>query len=111
MCIANSGEGSHVANCKAEVQNKLEKENIMKTLVTAVALATLIATPVLAQTIKPAPRAKVQVQQSYPQFRTTHKQHSTNPAYDVYDTAGNYLGSDPDPTIRTMILTDQGSSE
>jgi hypothetical protein len=29
--------------------------------------------------------------------------HSTNPAYDVYDTQGNYLGSDPDPFIRNDL--------
>jgi hypothetical protein len=29
--------------------------------------------------------------------------HSTNPAYDVYDTQGNYVGSDPDPFIRNDL--------
>ncbi|MPZ39590.1 MAG: hypothetical protein GEU95_16340 [Rhizobiales bacterium] len=29
--------------------------------------------------------------------------HSPNPAYDVYDTQGNYIGSDPDPFIRNEL--------
>jgi len=29
--------------------------------------------------------------------------HSPNPSYDVYDTQGNYVGSDPDPFIRNDL--------
>jgi hypothetical protein len=29
--------------------------------------------------------------------------HSPNPAYDVYDTQGNYISSDPDPFIRNEL--------
>src|SRR5262249_34103987 len=32
--------------------------------------------------------------------------HSSNPAYDVYDTRGWYIGSDPDPTGPFMISID-----
>jgi len=35
--------------------------------------------------------------------------HSSNPAYDVYDTRGWYIGSDPDPTVRFMIAIDPAS--
>ena len=35
------------------------------------------------------------------------KKYSTNPAHDVYDTRGWYLGSDPDPTVRAMIARDR----
>jgi len=34
------------------------------------------------------------------------KKYSTNPANDVFDTRGKYLGSDPDPTIRSMLYRD-----
>jgi hypothetical protein len=34
------------------------------------------------------------------------KKHSTNPAYDVYDIRGQYVGSDPDPTVRAQIARD-----
>jgi hypothetical protein len=37
------------------------------------------------------------------------KKYSTNPANDVFDTRGQYLGSDPDPTIRSMLLRDVGN--
>jgi hypothetical protein len=37
------------------------------------------------------------------------KNYSTNPANDVYDVRGNYVGSDPDPTIRSMLLRDVGN--
>ncbi len=34
------------------------------------------------------------------------RKHSTNPANDVYDVRGNYVGSDPDPTVRAQIARD-----
>lgn len=30
--------------------------------------------------------------------------HSSNPANDVYDTQGHYIGSDPDPFIRNDLM-------
>jgi len=38
----------------------------------------------------------------------TKNQHSSHRAWDVYDTRGWYLGSDPDPTVRAMIARDHG---
>jgi hypothetical protein len=38
---------------------------------------------------------------------TRQKQHSTNAANDVYDVRGQYLGSDPDPTVRAQIARDR----
>jgi len=35
-------------------------------------------------------------------------QKSTNPAHNVYDITGKYIGSDPDPTVRFMIQRDRG---
>jgi hypothetical protein len=32
--------------------------------------------------------------------------HSPNPAYDVYDTSGRYISSDPDPFIRNELARD-----
>jgi flagellar basal body-associated protein FliL len=93
--------------------NRKIKEIIMKTLVTVVALATLVATPVFAQTATKraqAPKAQ-EAQQPYPQFRASNARHATNPAYDVYDTNGQYVGSDPDPTVRGMIQADHGSAD
>ena len=39
----------------------------------------------------------------------TPQRHSSNPAYDVYDTRGWYIGSDPDATIRSMMAMDPAS--
>ena len=40
---------------------------------------------------------------------TPQQRHSSNPAYDVYDTRGWYIGSDPDATIRSMMAMDPAS--
>jgi hypothetical protein len=34
------------------------------------------------------------------------KTHSTNPAHDVYDSSGRYVSSDPDPAIRFELRRD-----
>ena len=36
------------------------------------------------------------------------KSYSTNPAHDVFDIRGKYVGSDPDPTVRFMLQRDRG---
>jgi hypothetical protein len=36
--------------------------------------------------------------------------HSPNPAWDVYDTRGRYVGSDPDPFIRSYLARRSGKS-
>jgi hypothetical protein len=66
----------------------------MKTLITTVALATLIASPVFAQTKPTSAPAHSQVQK-----------HSRNAQWDVY-VGGKYIGSDPDPTIRSQLIND-----
>ena len=35
--------------------------------------------------------------------------HSTNPGYDVYNTRGHYVGSDPDPTVRAQLGRDSAT--
>ena len=37
----------------------------------------------------------------------TKKQHSTNPAHDVYSTSGRYIGSDPDSRVRMQLPLDR----
>ena len=36
------------------------------------------------------------------------KNYSTNPAHDVYDIRGKYVGSDPDAHVRFMLQRDRG---
>ena len=54
---------------------------------TAIAFALLVGT---ASTVLAAPK------------------HSSNSVYDVYTTSGKYVGSDPDPTIRSSLARDNG---
>src|SRR5439155_5097107 len=37
---------------------------------------------------------------------TGHRAHSPNPAWDVYNSQGHYVGSDPDPLIRDELRRD-----
>jgi hypothetical protein len=37
------------------------------------------------------------------------KKYSTHPSHDVYSTSGKYLGSDPDPSVRSMLSRDAGN--
>ena len=74
----------------------------MKKLLAAAALATVFAAPAFAQTATQAPRAQF----NNDQFGGRDGQrHSVNPAYDVYD-HGQYVGSDPDPSIRLQLKRD-----
>jgi hypothetical protein len=61
----------------------------IKMLIPAAVLATAIASPALAQS------------------QNQHRQHSSNPAFDVYDN-GRYVGSDPDPNIRIQLQRGHG---
>ncbi len=78
----------------------------MQKLFTTVALVALVATSALAQTKDRAPqRTRVEAPQAY----TTQQQQqrrSTNRSQDVYDVRGQYVGSDPDPTVRAQIAND-----
>ena len=38
--------------------------------------------------------------------RSKQVRHSSNPAFDVYDNSGQYIGSDPDPFIRSQLARD-----
>lgn len=82
----------------------------MKKLLTTVALVAVVATPALAQTRDRAPhRARPHVTQPY----TTQDQQrrSVNPSNDVYDIHGQYVGSDPDPTIRSQLASDPSQAD
>ena len=90
-----------------------------KMLAAAAALATMIASPTLAQTVgQPAPGARQAPDQTFGQatrprrapsvtedIQTDGRRHSSNPANDVY-LSGKYLGSDPDPTVRLDLRRD-----
>jgi hypothetical protein len=83
----------------------------MMKLLTTVALVAVVATPALAQTRDRAPhRTRTAVtQQTYTQDQQQRR--SVNPSYDVYDIHGQYVGSDPDPTIRNQLANDPSQAD
>ncbi len=82
----------------------------MTKLLTTVALVAAVATPALAQTRDREPhRARTTVtQQTYTQDQ---QRRSVNPSNDVYDIHGQYVGSDPDPTIRSQLASDPSQAD
>ena len=86
----------------------------MKKLLTTVALVAVVATPALQQTRDRTPqRVRPSVTQPYtaPQQDQQQQRRSANPANDVYDIHGQYVGSDPDPTIRSQLANDPSQAD
>ena len=88
----------------------------MKILIATIALASTLAVPAVAQTYyEPGPRQPQRVvqpgigfapDQAYARaYQIYPRQRSLNPAFDVY-VDGRYVGSDPDPRVRTMMQND-----
>jgi len=79
----------------------------MKKLLTTAALVALVAAPALAQTRdRTSQRVRVQTPQAYTTQDQQQQRRSTNRSNDVYDIHGAYVGSDPDPTIRSQLAND-----
>jgi hypothetical protein len=94
----------------------------MKLLTTTAALVTLIASPAFAQYQDPyqygqysgyGPSAYqaygyVAPGEAYAQgpYAGAYYGRSANPAFDVYNTRGRYIGSDPDPRVRSELARD-----
>jgi hypothetical protein len=78
----------------------------------AIALATLLASPAFAQTGRADQwdryNAYAQQNEAYGSQRATDgARHSPHRSWDVYNTNGRYVGSDPDPNVRDMIARDR----
>lgn len=82
----------------------------MMKLLTTVALVAVVATPALAQTRDRSPHRTrpVATQQTSTQDQ---QRRSVNPTNDVYDIHGLYVGSDPDPTIRSQLANDPSQAD
>jgi hypothetical protein len=79
------------------------------TMGVAIALAAVLASPAFAKdntARRDAYGAYAQQVQSGQQFRSGGRWHSANSRWDVYNTEGHYLGSDPDPRVRQMLAND-----
>jgi Ni/Co efflux regulator RcnB len=84
----------------------------MKKLLTTVALVAVVATPALAQTRDRTPqRVRPNVTQPYTTPQQDQQRRSANPTNDVYDIHGQYVGSDPDPTIRSQLANDPSQAD
>jgi hypothetical protein len=81
----------------------------MKTLLATAALVALIASPALAQSVDRQATVRSHQMPASQFSRTDGQRHSTNPAHDVYDTSGRYVGSDPDPRVRQSLVNDSSS--
>src|SRR5256885_9557105 len=87
---------------------QINGDEVMKTLLATAALVALIASPALAQSVDRQTTVRSNRTMPASQFsRTDGQRHSTNPAYDVYDAAGRYVGSDPDPRVRPNLVNDR----
>ncbi len=87
----------------------------MKLLATVLALA--VACPAVGEAaskkrerVKRSEQVYSQRSTSY-QGRPPYRAHSSNPAWDVYRTNGDYAGSDPDPFIRSMLRRDDTTND
>jgi len=91
----------------------------MKTFIATIALASTLAVPAMAQTYDQGPRQPQRLtqqqwigpapDQAYAYTRviqTYPRAHSPNPAFDVYNAEGRYVGSDPDPRVRSVMRND-----
>jgi opacity protein-like surface antigen len=85
----------------------------MKMFLAGAALAAALASPAVAQTANhysvPGARYAPNGHHEYIYPPDNHA-HSSNPANDVYDIRGRYIGSDPDPFIRDSLARGHGRS-
>jgi opacity protein-like surface antigen len=85
----------------------------MKMFLAGAVLAAALASPAVAQTANHYTYSSAQFTPNgrygyvYPPDRHVH---STNPADDVYDIRGRYVGSDPDPFIRDYLARGHGAN-
>ena len=78
----------------------------MRHVIAAAALAAVLASPALGEARSKKERNPTWPQHSGQSAPPAHRAHSPNPAWDVYRSNGRYVGSDPDPSIRSKLLLD-----
>jgi hypothetical protein len=83
------------------------------TMGVAIALAAVLASPAFAQSTNGGHNDAfgsdaygAYAREVQPNERARTQQHSPNPSWDVYNTEGRYVGSDPDPRVRDMLSND-----
>ena len=82
-------------------------------LFATVALAAAVASPALAQTTDWTQQRRLQNPDAFAYSNSVRERgrHSANRAFDVYDTSGRYVGSDPDPSVRSQLAHDPSQGD
>lgn len=84
-------------------------------LFATVALAAAVASPALAQTTDWTQQRRFQNPYAdafgYSNGVRANGQRAINRPNDVYDTRGQYVGSDPDPTVRDQLARDPSQGD
>jgi hypothetical protein len=95
----------------------------MKVVITALAMAVTLATPALSQTAdRPTQSNQLRASDPYVSGRQSQgysnesanrvrEQRSTNSRNDVFSLRGEYVGSDPDPTVREQLSRDPSQGD
>src|SRR5262245_34644769 len=111
----NSGTHDHLPArgwCKSK--RKIQMKKLIAAVSVAAGLAAIIASPALAQNGKHRqvrdPYAvsnpfSAYAAAPYGSYRPAQRR-SARGSYSVYDTSGNRIGSDPDPTVRDQLAHD-----
>ena len=91
---------------------------MMRTLIAALAVTAALATPTLAQTrsqVRPYDQSvygrDLSGYSSYGTYTRFRDGRAINPRGNVYNERGNYIGSDPDPTIRDQLRRDPAQGD
>ena len=79
----------------------------------AFAFATLLASPAFAQSANQWDAYHAYAQSEFGPARgvTTGDRQSPHRSWDVYNTSGRYVGTDPDPNVRQMIQRDRAEQD
>ena len=88
-------------------------KKLLTTVSLAAAVAAIVASPALAQNGKHRQaRDAYAVSNPYGAYAAPYgsyrAQRPSARSYSVYDTRGQYVGSDPDPTVRSQLAHDPG---
>ena len=91
---------------------------MMRTLIATLAVTAALATPTLAQTrsqVRPYDPSvygrDLNGYSSYGTYTRLRDGRMINRNGDVYDQRGNYVGSDPDPTVRNQLRHDPAQGD
>lgn len=84
----------------------------MKKILVAAVLAATVASPALAQPVRPqAAESQLRALRAHALAYPNFAPRRISGPNDVFDTRGHYIGSDPDPTVRAQMAHDPTGSD